>query len=614
MAKKLSILDKTFQLALLLHRRTAEFNRKYKFTIGDRIDVVAEEAQEMILRANHQTDPKRAAQIIYDFVLRIDTLSLKLRMAVALGLMSDDAKAQCDMLIAKIKDEARGWRNYFLRGEGCRRQEQRAVGREPIIIILKRVCILSFIVIPTMQKTGEYNSNNAFIYNGNTGNVNNNNKYNTNAVRPVSEFQGNVDPFASFYKSMRAAYRLCLKNKAHTANAIRFWLDEESELVALAREVFNCEYVPRQSIAFIVTKPCLREVVAADFRDRIVQHYIVMRLEALFEECGTLDDNMFSCRVGKGNLAAIQALQQQIFHQSKGYTTDCYVAKFDLQSFFMSIDKRRLYDELVALVAKRYEGWDKDTLLYLIRVVTLHNPQDNAVRKTPLCDWADLPRSKSLYNVDWFLGLAIGNLTSQSDANFYNAPAMRWMRSVGLAPVNYVDDFAFVVRDKASFLTAMPYIRNYFAAERGLTMHPRKFYLQHYSKGIKFLGAVIKYNRVYTNNQTVARCFGKIHYYNEACRHSSRRKARHVEKLATILNSYLGLMRHFDTFNIRKRIAAEVGTVWCDYIRFDDDITTATVVKHFRQREICKYNVRKQRRRDLFTLKNLLNDGNTAAN
>ena len=173
-----------------------------------------------------------------------------------------------------------------------------------------------------MQKTGEYNSNNAFIYNGNTGNVNNNNKYNTNAVRPVSEFQGNVDPFASFYKSMRAAYRLCLKNKAHTANAIRFWLDEESELVALAREVFNCEYVPRQSI----------------------------------EECGTLDDNMFSCRVGKGNLAAIQALQQQIFHQSKGYTTDCYVAKFDLQSFFMSIDKRRLYDELVALVAKRYEG------------------------------------------------------------------------------------------------------------------------------------------------------------------------------------------------------------------------------------------------------------------
>lgn len=465
-----------------------------------------------------------------------------------------------------------------------------------------------------MQKTGEYNSNNAFIYNGNTGNVNNNNKYNTNSVRPVSEFQDDTALFAPFFRSMRAAYRLCLKNKAHTANAMRFWLDEEVNLATLSREVFNCEYIPRQSIAFIVTKPCLREVVAADFRDRVVQHYIVMRLEPLFDECGTLDSNMFSCRVGKGNLAAIQALQQQIFDQSKGYTADCYVAKFDLQSFFMSIDKRRLYDELVALVAERYEGFDKDILLYLLRVVTLHNPQENAARKTPLCEWADLPRTKSLYNVDWFLGLAIGNLTSQTDANFYNAPVMRWLRSVGLTPVNYVDDFAFATRNKASFLAAMPHIRDYLTTERGLTMHPRKFYLQHYSKGIKFLGAIIKYDRIYTNNQTVARCFAKIHYYNETCRRNSRRKVRNAEKLVTILNSYLGLMRHMATYNIRKRIAAEVATVWRGYIYFDNDITTASVVKRFQRREICRYNARKQRRRDLFTLKILLNNGNTAEN
>lgn len=37
-----------------------------------------------------------------------------------------------------------------------------------------------------MQKTGEYNSNNAFIYNGYTGNLNGNYKYNTYFVRTVS--------------------------------------------------------------------------------------------------------------------------------------------------------------------------------------------------------------------------------------------------------------------------------------------------------------------------------------------------------------------------------------------------------------------------------------------
>ena len=37
-----------------------------------------------------------------------------------------------------------------------------------------------------MQKTGEYNSNNAFIYSGSTGRVNYYGKYGTGAVRPVS--------------------------------------------------------------------------------------------------------------------------------------------------------------------------------------------------------------------------------------------------------------------------------------------------------------------------------------------------------------------------------------------------------------------------------------------
>ena len=37
-----------------------------------------------------------------------------------------------------------------------------------------------------MQKTGEYNSNNAFVYYGGTGLVSYNNKYYTYAVRPVS--------------------------------------------------------------------------------------------------------------------------------------------------------------------------------------------------------------------------------------------------------------------------------------------------------------------------------------------------------------------------------------------------------------------------------------------
>ena len=52
-----------------------------------------------------------------------------------------------------------------------------------------KVDILSLIVISKMSKSCEYNATNAFIFNGNNGELNNNNKYNSNTVRPVSAFE-----------------------------------------------------------------------------------------------------------------------------------------------------------------------------------------------------------------------------------------------------------------------------------------------------------------------------------------------------------------------------------------------------------------------------------------
>lgn len=55
------------------------------------------------------------------------------------------------------------------------------------------------------------------------------------------------------------------------------------DLLDLAREVYERTYRPTTSTCFIVTRPKLREVFAANFRDRIVQHWLCLRLEPLFE-------------------------------------------------------------------------------------------------------------------------------------------------------------------------------------------------------------------------------------------------------------------------------------------------------------------------------------------
>ena len=446
--------------------------------------------------------------------------------------------------------------------------------------------------------------------------MNNNNKYNTNTVRPVSEFldtyPGNPT-FAALVSEIFRAYHICLSNKANTPPALRFRLDEAANLASLCWGVYNFEYIPRPSIAFIVTVPCPREVVAADFRDRIIHHYIVMKLEPLFEGLQVFHQDVYSCRVGKGNLAAIERLRDRIWIESKGYTVPCYVASFDLQSFFMSIDKRRLYDELVALVQENYFDWDKDYLLYLIRVTTFNSPTEHAIRHSPVTAWELLPKHKSLYNLDWFLGLAIGNLPSQTDANFYNSPFVWWLVGVGLAPVNYVDDFYLVDRDKEKILAAMPHIRTYLSTERGLTLHPRKFELQPVERGFKCLGGIVKDGEIFVNKRTVARCFCKIHWYNEEIGKTHRHRAKYAEKFVGILNSYLGIMSHYSSGATRKKIAETVLSVWEGYIVFDEAFTKARPVSKYCRLKQARFHARVNRRNDLSII-NLFKNEQTRIN
>ena len=441
--------------------------------------------------------------------------------------------------------------------------------------------------------------------------MNNNNKYNTNTVRPVSEFLDSPSGnplFASLVSEMTRAYWICLSNKATTPPALKFRLNEAENLTSLIWDVYNFEYIPRPSIAFIVTVPCPREVVAADFRDRIVHHYIVMKLEPLFESLNVFHPDVYSCRVGKGNLAAIERLRDRIWIESRGYTVPCYVASFDLQSFFMSIDKRRLYDELVALVQENYFDWDKDYLLYLIRVTTFNSPTEHAIRHSPLSAWDLLPKHKSLYNLDWFLGLAIGNLPSQTDANFYNAPFVRWLVGVGLAPVNYVDDFYLVDRDKEKILAAMPHIRSYLATERGLTLHPHKFELQPAERGFKCLGGIVKDGEIFVNKRTVSRCYQKIHWYNEEVATNHRHRAKYAERFVAILNSYLGIMSHYSSAATRRNIAEMVLSRWEGYIVFDEGFTKARPVSKYCRLKQSRFHARVNRRNDLSTINNFKNE------
>lgn len=66
-------------------------------------------------------------------------------------------------------------------------------------------------------------------------------------------------------------------------NALAFEVDYENNLLKLHEEINNGTYQPDRSTAFIVTQSVTREIFAADFRDRVVHHLVINKLNLLFE-------------------------------------------------------------------------------------------------------------------------------------------------------------------------------------------------------------------------------------------------------------------------------------------------------------------------------------------
>ncbi len=343
------------------------------------------------------------------------------------------------------------------------------------------------------------------------------------------------------------AYFDCRRLKRGTASAIMYELDYESRLVALRDRINARTYQPGKSICFVVTRPRYREVFAASFEDRIVHHYIALRLEPLFEQI--FSPRTFNCRKGKGQLYGVEMLYNDVKECSQGYTLDCYIEKLDLQGFFMSINKAMLADMIDAFILAYYQGDDKEDLRFLCRTVILHSPEYNCERHSPAHYWDYLPANKSLFTNGDGYGVAIGNLFAQLFANFLlNVLDWYLLNELGFKYVGrYVDDFYIVDTDKAKLLAAVPKIRE-LLARYGLRLSPTKFYIQHYSKGVEFTGNIVKKSRIYASNRTVKNFVMAVRRLNRA------ETIPEVEHAVSSLNSYLGYLRHGNEYHTRRKV------------------------------------------------------------
>ena len=103
--------------------------------------------------------------------------------------------------------------------------------------------------------------------------------------------------------------------------------------------------------------------------------------------------------------------------------------------------------------------------------------------------------------------------------------------------VVFVDDIYIVTNDKEKFLSLMPEIRSRLASLK-VQLNERKFYCQHYSKGIMCLGTMLKFGRRYIKNNTFSNAMRKIDILSV--------KKDGAERIICSLNSYIGYIKNIE--------------------------------------------------------------------
>lgn len=306
-----------------------------------------------------------------------------------------------------------------------------------------------------------------------------------------------------------AFFRFRAGKKSKT-DILEFSLKLPKEIDKLHFDLKNKTYKHGAYKHFIVNDPKRRDIHKASVRDRVVHHLIYSALYPYFDNLFIYDS--YSCRLHKGTYKAISRMKEFTRKASKDYQRPIYVLKCDIRKFFANIDQKRLMD-----ILKKHIN-DEGILWLLGNIVeSFHTP--------------------GLENK----GLPLGNLTSQLLVNIYMNEfdhfVKRDMREKYY--IRFADDFIVVSDSESDLVKNVSQMSVFLYRQLGLSIHPDKVFIKNISEGVDFLGWVhfptYRILRTTTKRRMLKRLSG-------------------VDLKDEVKQSYLGLLRHGNTYKIQKTL------------------------------------------------------------
>jgi RNA-directed DNA polymerase len=232
-----------------------------------------------------------------------------------------------------------------------------------------------------------------------------------------------------------------------------FQYNLEERLFDLHKDLNDGTYKHGPYRKFTVCDNKRREISVSSVRDRVVHRLLYDHLIPIWDKTFIYDT--WSCRQGKGLLAAIERTQQFLKAHPRAY-----VWRADVQKFFDNVDQRVLFE----LLKRRVKG--RTAMLLIREVLKSYNSSVEGV------------------------GMPIGNLTSQIFSNIYLNELDRFVKHT-LQPkayLRYGDDFLLFEIDFEKLEDMKKATTRFLTTELKLTLHSKNNVLVKANHGLKFLG------------------------------------------------------------------------------------------------------------------------------
>jgi RNA-directed DNA polymerase len=363
------------------------------------------------------------------------------------------------------------------------------------------------------------------------------------------------------FENLLTAYKCCRLGKVPSNAQTSFELRLGENLLKLEREIRTQTYKPSPYRSFVVLRPKPREIFAANFRDRVVHHLLVSRLEPQWEP--RFFHGSFACRKGRGTHGALNYFTALYNRISQGGNRAVWVLQLDIASFFVSI-KRPILKRLLL------EGLNKssyDELARLISATLDHDPRSDVTLGSSRMRRNLIPYEKSFFSRAPEEGLPIGNLTSQFGANVYlnslDHFISRKLRPLGY--LRYMDDLTLMDTDRAKLEAMIAPVQEWLKKNRQQELNPSKTILTDINRApIELLG----YRISAPNKELIFelpsskqwKFLAMLRSYEvngldtpEFAHHLSlHENDDQIKKIMGSANSRLGLMRYGKTYQFRK--------------------------------------------------------------